>query len=82
MPCNTNINVPTTDNTQPECLYPVDANCVFYQDAISYLSLSEMSTAKEIIDALVTSLANARARIVVLEGIVEDFEERITALEV
>lgn len=81
MACNNNINVPTTDNTQPDCLNPIDANCVFYQEVINYLSLPAMSTAHEIIDALILSLMNARNRITTLEEIVEDFEERISALE-
>jgi len=38
-------------------------DCVIYENAISYLSLEQNSTATEIIQALVTSLVDTRARL-------------------
>lgn len=81
MSCETNINVPTTDNTVPSCLNPTSTDCVFYEAVISYLSLPAMSSTTTVINALVSSLMNARTRITTLESIVEDFETRISALE-
>ena len=44
-------------------------DCVVYEEAISYLSLNTGSTTTEVIQALLTSLINARNRIQTLETI-------------
>lgn len=56
-------------------------DCVIKSAAITYLSLPVNSTLTAILQAYLTSLIDARARISVLESIVEDFETRISALE-
>lgn len=43
------------------------ASCVVYEDPISYLSLEDNSSMKEVVQALVLSLADARDRITELE---------------
>lgn len=43
------------------------AECIIYKDAIAYLSLEENSTMKEVVQALVLSLIDARDRITILE---------------
>lgn len=77
-----NYIIATTDNTPLECPdgYTADG-CVIRIDEIEYLELPANSTQNQITTALVASLENARNRIAVLEGIVEDFETRIAALE-
>lgn len=61
-------NIPTV----PLIPDPCDGNmkstsCVIYADAITYLGLPPNSNVTEIIQALVLSLADARARIEILE---------------
>lgn len=53
------------------------AECVIYEDAISYLSLEGNSTMEEVIQALVLSLADARDRIEYLEQQIEYLEQQI-----
>lgn len=71
----------TTDNTPLECNEFLSDTCVIRAAAIEYLELPANSTQNQVTTALVASLENARNRIAVLEGIVEDFETRIAALE-
>jgi len=57
-------------------------NCVLFPNSIIYLGISQPNaTTTEVIQALLTSLVDARNRIAVLEAQNADFESRITALE-
>ena len=56
--------------TEQEC-EKKSTDCVIYEDAISYLSLEENSTATEVIQALLSSLIDARNRVKILEKLTE-----------
>ena len=43
------------------------AECIIYEDPIAYLSLEENSSMKEVVQALLLSLVDARDRIIALE---------------
>lgn len=57
-------------------------NCVLFPNSIVYLGISQPnSTTTVVIQALLTSLIDARNRITTLETQAINFENRITALE-
>ena len=57
-------------------------NCVLFPNSIIYLGISQPNaTTTEVIQALLSSLVDARARISVLEAQAINLENRITALE-
>jgi len=56
-------------------------NCLIFPNAITYLNLPPNSTATVVIQALLLSLIDARARLTEAEERIEDHEIRITALE-
>lgn len=56
-------------------------DCSLYPNSIVYLGLPANSTSTVVIQALLTSLVDARNRITALENRIEDHETRITALE-
>ena len=60
-------NVAEVDNSAIECDQPLSTNCIIHSDAIAYLGLPENSDLTTVVEALVTSLIDARSRILVLE---------------
>ena len=56
-------------------------NCLIFPEAITYLNLPPNSTLTLVLQTYLLSLVDARNRISILEGIVGNYEIRITALE-
>lgn len=60
----------------------MSTNCVLFPNSIIYLGISQPNaTTTTVIQALLASLVDARARIAVLETQAINLENRITALE-
>lgn len=60
-------NIPTTDETPLPCEDFRSTRCTLHEDAIAYLGLAADTPLNEVLDALLTSLTDARSRILVLE---------------
>lgn len=60
-------NIPTTDETPLPCEDFRSTRCTLHEDAIAYLGLTANTPLNEVLDALLTSLTDARSRILVLE---------------
>lgn len=69
---------PTTDETPIPCDDFRSARCTLYEDAIAYLGLPVNTPINEVIDALLTSLIDARVRIQLLESITSNTVNNIT----
>ena len=69
------VNVPQVDNTPLVCNEQISSECILHGDAIPYLRLPENSNEKVIINTLLTSLIDARNRILSLEARVTQLEE-------
>lgn len=67
MKCNNNSGIVQPDNSPLPCDGYFSDECVIHQEAIAYLGLPENSTIKQIIDAMLISLIDARNRIAILE---------------
>ena len=63
----TRTNVAEVDNSAIACDKLIDTDCILHADAISYLGLPENSSLTDVIDALLSSLIDARNRIEILE---------------
>lgn len=63
----TQVNIPQVDNTALECPQLLSTNCILKPTSISYLGLEENTDLTAVIDTIVLSLQDARARIVLLE---------------
>ena len=60
-------NVAEVDNSAIKCSELTSNECVIHEEAITYLGLKENSSMKEVVEALLTSLMDARNRILILE---------------
>lgn len=64
------INIPEVDNTLTLCDNDFKStDCVIMESAVSYLGLQENATLTEVLQAMLSSLIDARARIVTLENL-------------
>ena len=63
----TQTTVPEVDNTAIPCEKLTSTDCTIYEDAISYLGLPENSSLTDVLDAMLSSLIDARNRITALE---------------
>ena len=64
----TQTSVVEVDSSVPDCINLIKTDCIIHEAAIAYLSLPANSNMTVIIDALLLSLADARARITTLEN--------------
>ena len=67
-------NVAEVDNSAVACEEFISTDCIIYESAISYLGLPENSSNTDVFNAILSSLIDARNRIILLE-------DRVTILE-
>ena len=63
------VNIPTVNNDYEGCLQSYDTDCVIYNDPIPYFGTTDPSTTTEVFDFVISSLIDARSRILILEGL-------------
>lgn len=61
------VNIPTVNNEVTACTNFYDTDCVIYQNPISYFGTTEPSTSTEVFNFIISSLQDARNRIISLE---------------
>jgi hypothetical protein len=74
-------NVAEVDNSAIKCDAYSSDDCIIHEQAIAYLSLPANSSIKDVIDAMLVSLVDARNRILLLEDEVTESRNRIIILE-
>lgn len=68
-------NVAEVDNSAIKCEQLISTDCVIYEDAITYLGIPENSTTTDVIKALLTSLIDARNRLLIIENLILDIND-------
>ena len=72
----TQTNIPQVDNSAIECSECgfINSQCVVLPEAISYLGLPENTRLNDFVTALMSSLIDARNRLLIAEGKIEVLE--------
>lgn len=74
-------NIPQVDNTALECTEFINTQCILHPDVLTYLNLPVNSNMRVVINTLLTSLIDARNRVIALETRATALETRVTTLE-
>lgn len=69
-------NIPQVDNSAIECAECgfINSQCIILPEAISYLGLPDNTSLNDFVTALMSSLIDARNRLLIAEGKIEALE--------
>jgi hypothetical protein len=75
-------NVAEVDNSAIKCDGYTSDDCIIHEQAIAYLALPVESSIKDVVDAILLSLVDARNRVLILEENLEAALARISEVEI